>query len=180
MLMEVSAASIVSWSDVQERLVDALRLWWRSPGQGTWPFAKDAPWHLMTRRTRLLAADYKQGRELQLHLQREDDEEVRRREGREDWGPLSRAEVATRDATTEWLTWISPDARKVVVAATAQLATGRENVDWRRVKAALGTEIGTKGVYRRYSRALTVIAQRLNGGKASVNGVKVQSLEGCE
>jgi hypothetical protein len=34
---------------VEERLIEAMRLWWRSPGGGRWPFASDAPWHLMTR-----------------------------------------------------------------------------------------------------------------------------------
>jgi hypothetical protein len=51
------------------------------------------------------------------------------------------------------LTWIGDDARKVVVAVLLQLASGRDNVDWRRVKASLGSELGNKGVYRRYSRA---------------------------
>jgi hypothetical protein len=153
---------------VRERLIEALMLWKRSPGGGKWPFAKDAPWHLMTRRTRLMTADYKAGRELQLHLQREDDEEAKRWEGRDSRGPLSRDEIARRDEATEWLTWMAEDARRVVILALAQLASGREAIDWRRVKASLsandGSEIGNKGVYRRYSRAITGVAVRLNGG----------------
>src|SRR4051794_25298419 len=67
---------------VQERLVEAMRLWWRSPGGGRWPFAGDAPWQLMTRRTRIESGGLK-GRELQLHMQAEDAEETRRWQGRE-------------------------------------------------------------------------------------------------
>jgi hypothetical protein len=153
---------------VEERLIEAMRLWWRSPGEGRWPFASDAPWHLMTRRTRVSIAveGGLKGRELQLHMQAEDAEETRRWQGRERPGPLSREEVALRDETTEWLTFVSADSRKVVVAALAQRAAGRTNVDWRRVRAQLGAEIGTKGVYRRYSRAVAGIAERLNAGLA--------------
>jgi hypothetical protein len=147
---------------VKERLIDALMLWRRSPGGGKWPFAKDAPWHLMTRRTRMSAADYKQGRELQLHMQREDDDEAKRWEGRDRRGGLSRDEVARRDEATEWLTWMAEDARRVVILALSQLASGKDNVNWARVKAALGSEIGNKGVYRRYSRAIAAVAARLN------------------
>jgi hypothetical protein len=148
---------------VQDRLVEAMRLWWRSPGEGRWPFAADAPWHLMTRKTRIEAGGLK-GRELQLHIQAEDAEETRRWQGRERSGPLSRDDVAIRDEATEWLGLVGDDSRKVVVAALQQLAAGRANIDWRRVKVALGIEIGTKGVYRRYARAITAIATALNAG----------------
>ena len=147
---------------VEERLVEAMRLWWRSPGEGHWPFAADAPWHLMTRRARLAEGRVK-GMDVARQLQEDDAEETRQWQGRERPGPLTRDEVALRDATSEWLAWIEPDARKVVVAVLAQLAAGRENVDWARVKRATGAEIGNKGVYRRYTRAIMVIAMRLNG-----------------
>lgn len=147
---------------VKERLTEAMRLWWRSPGGGRWPFAGDAPWHLMTRRTRIAEAGLR-GMDLQRRLQAEDAEEAKRMEGREYRGPLTREDVARRDEATEWLTWIEADSRKVVVAACAQLAAGRTNVDWRRVKASLGVEIQPRGVYRRFSTALTVIVKRLNG-----------------
>jgi hypothetical protein len=141
-----------------------MLLWRRSPGGGQWPFAGDAPWHLMTRKTRVLIGieGGMKGRELQLHMQAQDAEETRQWQGRDRFGPLTRADVARRDETSEWLTWIAADARKVVVAVLAQLASGRTNVDWRRVKLALGVETGDKGVYRRYTRSITAIAQRLN------------------
>jgi hypothetical protein len=148
-------------------LIDALMLWKRSPGGGKWPFAKDAPWHLMTRRTRLSAADYKQGRELQLHMQARTTRKPSAGKGARSRGPLSRDEVARRDEATEWLTWMAEDARRVVILALAQLAQGREAIDWRRVKAALGTArdrqqgrlsalfAGDSGVAERLNRALS-------------------------
>jgi hypothetical protein len=51
-----------------------------NPSSGPWPFAADAPWQLMTRRTRIEAGGLK-GRELQLHMQAEDAEETRRWQG---------------------------------------------------------------------------------------------------
>jgi hypothetical protein len=107
---------------VEERLIDAIDLWRRSPGGGRWPFAGDAPWHLMTRKTRIAEGGFK-GRELQLRMQAEDAEEAA--DGRA-WrrGALSRDEVARRDEATEWLGWVAADSRKVVLAALAQRATG--------------------------------------------------------
>ncbi len=164
---------------VEERLVEAVRLWWRSPGGGTWPFAGDAPWQLMTRRTRISTGGLK-GRELQLHMQEEDAEETRRWQGRERIGPLSRADIARRDEASEWLTWIAEDSRKVVTAALWQLAAkagrgsasrwndGRREhqVSWIKVRASLGEGIGTKGLYRRYARAIATVCARLNRSAA--------------
>jgi len=149
---------------VVERLTDALRLWWRSPGEGKWPFASDAPWHLMTRRTRLTEAGYKQGRELQLHLQSEDADEVRRREGRDDWGPLSRDDVSRRDEATEWLTWVRDEDRRLVILALTMLAAGRARVDWMGLKGRLGVKFGADGLRKRFSRAIQGVAERLNQG----------------
>lgn len=154
---------------VEERLVEALLLWKRSPGGGRWPFAGDAPWQLMTRRTRIEAGDFR-GREMQLRMQAEDAEETKRREGCDRFGPLSRDEVARRDEASEWLAHVSADSRKVVSAAIEQLAGGRENVDWTLVKRRIGAEIGNKGVYRRYTRAIGGIAKRLNAPAANGAG----------
>src|SRR4051812_16360430 len=97
---------------VQERLVEGMRLWWRSPGEGKWPFASDAPWHLMTRRTRLSAGMVK-GMEMTRLLQEDDAEETRRWQGREKPGPLSREDVAMRDEASEWLTWVDERDRRL-------------------------------------------------------------------
>lgn len=146
---------------VKDRLIDAMDLWRRSPGGGRWPFASDAPWHLMTRRTRLAAGEAK-GMDITRLLQEDDARETAQWVGRDRPRPLTREEIARRDEATEWLTWIEADARKVVIAGVVQLAAGRTNIDWRRVKVAIGTEIGNKGVYRRFTTAIAAIAARLN------------------
>lgn len=159
---EVGMGDFWTFAAVEERLIETMRLWRRSPGGGKWPFASDAPWQLMTRRTRIEAGGLK-GRELQLHMQAEDAEETRRWQGVERAGPLSRDDVARRDETTEWLTWVAEDSRRIVVLALIERAAGRKRTDWARIKRAVGVEVGNKGVYRRYTRAITGIAKRLNG-----------------
>jgi pantothenate kinase type III len=55
------------------------------------------------------------------------------------------------------------DSRRIVVLALIERAAGRQRTDWARIKRAVGVEVGNKGVYRRYTRAITGIAKRLNG-----------------
>jgi hypothetical protein len=151
---------------VEERLIEAMLLWRRSPGGGKWPFAGDAPWQLMTRATRIEEGGFK-GRDRQLRMQAEDAEEAQRMEGRERWGALNRDEVERRDEASEWLGWIGEESRKVVVLALTQRARGGDQVDWARIRLQLGLTIGRFGMYRRYTRAITAIVKRLNGNGSS-------------
>jgi hypothetical protein len=157
---------------VEERLIEALRLWRRSPGEGRWPFASDAPWHLMTRRTRVAIGieGGLKGRELQLHMQAEDAEEAKRMEGREHSGPLNRDDIARRDEASEWLGWVGERDRRLVILALAQLAGGQRQVAWTRLKPLLGIQFGADGLRKRYSRAITGIAARLNLGSGAQKG----------
>jgi hypothetical protein len=159
-----------TFAAVEERLVEAMLLWRRSPGGGSWPFAGDAPWHLMTRKTRISEAGLK-GMDVQRRLQDEDAEEAKRMEGRDRRGPLTRDDVARRDEATEWLGWVQPDNRKVVILALVQRASGRTNIDWAFIKSAIGADIGNKGVYRRYTTSITAVVKRLNTGNSAVKAV---------
>jgi hypothetical protein len=96
-------------------------LWRRSPGGGQWPFAKDAPWHLMTRTD---GEGRVKGLELARLLQEDDARETAQWQGRERPRPLTRDEVDRRDETTEWLTLVQADARKVVVAGMRSSPAG--------------------------------------------------------
>lgn len=162
-----------TFAAVEERLIEAMRLWWRSPGGGRWPFAADAPWHLMTRKTRIAEGGFK-GRDLQLRMQAEDAEEAKRMEGRGRRGALSREEVAERDQAGEWLAWVPARDRRLVVAVLGRRAAGVKRIEWARIRAELGASgaVGAdgpdgvpehKGLYRRYTRAIAGIAARLNG-----------------
>lgn len=151
-----------TFAAVEERLIEAMRLWWRSPGEGKWPFAADAPWQWMTRRTRLAEGMVK-GMDITRLLQDDDAEETRRWQGRERPGPLTRDEIARRDEASEWLTWAPARDRRLVILALVMLAAGKPRVEWMRLKPLLGVEFGADGLRMRYSRAVTGIARRLNG-----------------
>jgi hypothetical protein len=162
----MAAGAFWTYEAVLDRLVEAMRLWWRSPGGGKWPFACDAPWHLMARRTRIAAGDLDggfRGRELQLRLQAEDAERSRALEGRDERGPLSRDDVARRDEATEWLGFVPPSDRRLVILALVRLAAGDKHVPWLRLRPLLGVEFGADGLRKRFARAVAGIAARLNG-----------------
>jgi hypothetical protein len=152
-----------TFAAVEERLLEAMRLWWRSPGGGKWPFAADAPWHLMTRATRIATGGLK-GREFQLHMQAEDAEETRQWQGRERPVPLTREDVGRRDAASAWIVSVPERDRKLVLLALTQLAAGKAQVSWMRLKPLLGVEFGADGLRKRYWRAVTGIVEALNRG----------------
>jgi hypothetical protein len=126
---------------VQDAMVEAVDLWRRSPGGGRWPFAGDGPWQWVRS---LEWGDYA------------DADAVPRA------APLTRAEVATRDAVSGWLAWVPERDRKLVVLAIGQLSRGHARVSWMRLKVELGVPFGADGLRRRYGRALTGICGQLN------------------
>lgn len=144
----------LSWSDVQEELVEAVRMLWRMPGGGRWPFAGDGPWHLITRAARA-------GSAMDVWRQ-EQDEVIRDRSRPLSAVPLTAEEVTWMEGRLAWLETVGERDRKLVVLVLRQLAAGAQRIDWGRVKRKLGAEIGNKGVYRRYSRAIEGIAVTLN------------------
>ena len=82
-----------SFSDVEDGLVEAARLWRRSPGGGRWPFASDGPWHLMTRATRAGST---------IDAWRVEIDEIALKPEPATL-PLTRAQIAARDAASAWL-----------------------------------------------------------------------------
>jgi len=156
---------------VEERLIDAMLLWKRSPGGGKWPFAGDAPWHLMSRKTRtaeaLTRGKLKPAEEAEVVarlLREEDDRETAQWQGRDRPRPLTRDEVDRRDEATEWLGFVPNADRKLVIMALTEKASGRK-VSWMRLKPLLGVAFGADGLRKRYSRAISGIARALNARK---------------
>ncbi len=153
---------IESWTfeEVQDRLIEAMHLWARSPGQGRWPFASDAPWHLLTRQARLDAGRVK-GMDMMRMLQEDDERETQQWQGRDRPRPLSRAEVARRDEASEWLGVVPAQDRRVVVLALIDIARGRR-VSWLRMRRHLGVELTGEALSYRYRKAIGTIAAHLN------------------
>lgn len=85
--------------------------------------------------------------------------------------PLSRADIARRDAASEWLLLVDERDRRLVALALAWKAGGAARVPWGKVRAALGAGIGSRGIAMRYRRSVARIAEALNGAEIRANGV---------
>lgn len=142
-----------TWELVRDALVEVADLWRRSPGMGGSPFATDGPWHLMERDSQ--AGDY----------------DARGGEGKSSDVPLRPLplgceEVDRRDRVSGWLGFIAePRDRKLVVLAVGQLAAGRRNISWRRIRERFGIARGEFGLRKRYEKAITQIVEALNGAE---------------
>ena len=146
---------MLSWSDVEGELVEAVKLFWRMPsGRGRWPFASDGPWSLITRLDRA-------GSAMEAWRQEQDDTRERAKDPAASV-PLTAEEVTWMEKRLSWLLRIRDEDRKLVELALRQQAAGAERIDWLAIKARLSAEIGNKGLYRRYSRAIGALTQALN------------------
>lgn len=136
--------------EVQDALIEAHALERREPGGGRWPFAGDAPWHLMIRERE--AGDY--GGEGQDGVSSE----------REPRPSLDTAEVARLAELRSWLELIHhvPD-RKLVWIATGQLHAGEGRVPWKAIGKWLKLPVSRQAIMQRYRRALAEITVALNG-----------------
>lgn len=144
---------IWSFNMVRDELVEAMRLWRRSPGDGASPFATDGPWHLMLRDVNVGDYDARGGDGTSS------DVALRPL-------PLTRDEVARRDAVSEWLRFIEKaEDRKLVVLAVGWLERGRTTVPWRKIRRVLGIPFGEHGLRKRYERAINAICIGLNGAE---------------
>jgi hypothetical protein len=139
----------MDWKEVEERLVEALRLWWRSPGGApgsSGGLAADGPWHLLTREVR---AGGKWEAWRQLH------DESRGRRLPEP--PPSAADISRRDEASAWLAMVPERERWLVVAVVTMIAAGRRP-DWGKALELGGIAHGKNGLRMRYQRAMTALA----------------------
>ena len=142
-----------TWDMVRDALVETAQLWRRSPGMGGSPFATDAPFHLMTRE------EHRGDWDARGLGGKSSDVPIRP-------SPLDCAEVDRRDRVSRWLGLIKDVAdRRLVVMAIDQLASGRRNISWRKIRKRLGIPHGEFGLRKRFERAITEIVEALNGAE---------------
>lgn len=138
---------------VEQRLVDAMRNWWRAPDP-------DARFSLGGRISAAWRNYFPDRRDLAV------------------WGmlaeiaadqpkalPLSRADLQRMTEAADWLKHIPAEDRRLVVLALAKLAAGHKRVPWLKLKRRLGVEYGADGLRMRYSRALTAVCNQLNAAE---------------
>ena len=147
--------ALLTFAEVEEQLIEAFRLWLRSPGGGKWPFAGDGPWHLVRDDGSAQAAwdervnEHKMGAERPRPL------------------PLSRDEVGRRDRVSEWIRFAPERDRKLVSLVVEWKARTGKDPKWARIRLQLikagEPAISARGIGMRYSRAITAIARALDG-----------------
>ncbi len=85
--------------------------------------------------------------------------------------PLSRGDIARMSEASDWLVHVPDRDRRLVIAALRCLARGEAQVPWRKLKHALGIPFGADGLRKRYSRAITAIAEALNVAEIPKDGL---------
>lgn len=143
-----------SFVDVEERLTEALRHWWRTPdGDARYSLGGriSSVWRQVLPGEHLADLIDARGQEMETPTPKA--------------LPLSRADMRRRDEATEWLLLVPERDRRLVIVALSHLARGQSQVPWLKVARQLRT-IGAEGLRKRYSRAITGVCHRLNGGKA--------------
>ena len=136
---------LLTFADVQERLVEALIMLWRLPDREKgWHrgVAKDGPWDQIVAEW----GDYA------------DDDAQPSMPG------LTQAEVAEMEAALSWMAHVPDRDRRLVGLAIVQLARGGREISWRRLLGPMGLTLGTDGLRMRYGRALNAICVAENGG----------------
>ena len=144
----------MTFDDVQDRLVEAMLTCWRYPDRERgWQTLRCA-WPEISRD--VWAGDYDarggDGTSADVALR-----------------PASqtRIDIAEMEEAFGWLDAIAPDDRKLIGLAIRELARGKREVSWRRLKAAMGIAQGSDGLRMRYGRAITAICIARNGGNPS-------------
>lgn len=164
---------IVTFKEVEQALVAAALLWWRTPGslgpsgRGGMPasgrgggiqigvgFGKDGPWELADRD--LYGPDVDKDAPLRS-------------------APLSRAEVAVREAISAWLLWAPERDRRLVALAVRQMASRRyKSPKFMELREAMGISLGADGLRMRYNRAVHGIALKLNCDAAARKAARLR------
>lgn len=150
------ASNLGYWTfeTVEERMTEALRIWWRTPGRvgpskGS-PFASDIPAELIVAEDGDWGGDGVDGASSDAPIRS---------------AAMTRVEVAERDTASDWMSFVPERDRKLVGVALGYLARDEPRVPWMRVKRDVGVDIGAGGLERRYSRAIAGIANKLNRSK---------------
>lgn len=137
---------MISFADVEARLVEAMRCAWRQPD-------RERGW------LRLKAAWPDVLRHHHFGDQKDFDEAPT-------MPPLTRAEIAEMEEAFAWIDAVDAADRRLVALALTRLAAGDKQVPWSRLKRSMGIAYGVHGLRKRYNRAMHKICVRANAGLA--------------
>ena len=143
----VRSEGLLTFADVEERLVEAMLLCWRLPDrERSWTRIK-AYWPDIQRHNWF--GDYA-----------DTDPDARPRPL-----PLSRSDIARMDEAFGWLDAVPVDDRRLIGLAITALARGASRVPWSRLLRPMGLTRGSDGLRMRYGRALSGVTMRVNRGR---------------
>lgn len=135
---------VMSWGEVQERLVEAVLAWRRMPDrEGGW-LAVRAYWPDVLREVGHGADGDFDARAAMPRL------------------PLTRGEVAAMEEASGWLAAVPERDRRLVGLALGKLADGHAQVPWLELRGAMGVTLGAGGLARRYERAIGAVCRFVN------------------
>lgn len=143
--VEREEGALLSFDDVEERLVEALRCSWRLPD-------REAAW----RKVRSLWPAFRRHTAFGDWYEVASKDEPRR-------PPVSRREIALMEEAFGWVGAVEGDDRKLIGLAVTELARGRARVPWRRLLRPMGLKMGSDGLRMRYGRAMRRVVERANG-----------------
>ena len=158
-----AAGSLLSFAEVEARLVEAVRVSWRLPDrEAGWQRVRSA-WPEIMREA--AAGDYDaRGGDLSSS-------DVKLRTA-----AATRGEVVEMERAFDWLTAVGDDDRRLVALAIGCLARGDKQVPWLRLRKPMGVVRGADGLRMRYERAIGKACRRANlailrpvGGQAGLS-----------
>lgn len=145
--MECEAKPFLSFDDVEQRLVEAVRCAWRMPDrEGGWLSVR-AYWPDIQRIDPGDQVAGIGGEMVQVKLRPV---------------PNTRRDIAEMEEAFGWMKHVADKDRRVVALAVAALAAGSSQVPWSRLLRPMGLRRGAGGLRMRYGRAITAICKAIN------------------
>jgi len=145
----VRAEGLLSFADVEERLVQAMLVCWRNPDRERgWQRIRSAWPDVLAE-----AGDY----DARGGEHSSSDVSIRP-------AALTRAEVAAMEEAFGWLDAVPVDDRKLIGLAITAMARGASQIPWRHLLRPMGLTRGSDGLRMRYGRAMAALCRSINGG----------------
>lgn len=137
------ALGLLTFDDVEDRLVEAMALLWQLPDRERGWLKVRAFWPDVRRHNHF--GDYGDMGD----------------DARPPRVPLSRAQMAAMDEALGWLDHVDPDDRRLIGMVLRRKAGGHQ-VEWMRLLKPMGVRHGADGLRKRYGRALAAVVKRVN------------------
>ena len=138
-----------SFADVEERLVEAVRVMQRLGDREAGWLRVKACWPDIVRERE--AGDY----DAHGYLGQSSDIVVRPL-------PATRRDVDQMEQAFAWVLAARPEDRRLIALAIGALARGDKQVPWMRLRKPMGIKLGAHGLRKRYGRAMHLVVKAAN------------------